>query len=288
MKGKIKGKAGFIEYYRELFSSDEDFQIFLNNLSSEHLPILRFATNNEVKLKQLWAKQHLPWQISTEYSNALLWPTAIPAGTELPGYAEHLFFPMNPSSLQPVLALDPKPGEVILDACAAPGGKALFIADLMGDAHTLYANDSSGIRRQRLRTILSDYRHGDVQVIGQHAETLFKKYPRYFDKILLDAPCSSERHVWSSPKHLAEWSPSRIKRLYYQQVALINGLWLALKPGGSLVYSTCAVNTMENEGVIEQFLKKHPEAKLVSQQRIWPDATTHDPMFVTIVDSFSK
>lgn len=282
----MKGKAGFLEYYRQLFSSDEDFQQFLHNLTTEHLPILRFSAKNAVHLKELWAAQRLPWKISPDYPLALLWPNNIPAGIELPGYAEQLFFPMNPSSLQPVLALDPKPGEVILDACAAPGGKALFIADLMGDAGTLQANDSSGARRQRLRTILTEYGHSEVAVIGQHAETLFKRYPQKFDKILLDAPCSSEKHVWNSTKHLTDWSPSRIKRLYYQQVALINGLWLALKPGGRLVYSTCAVNTMENEGVIEQLLKKYPEAQVVSQQRIWPDTTTHDPMFVAIVDSF--
>lgn len=287
-----KGKIGFEAYYRQLFGTDLEFQKFLKNLTAEHLPILRFAPKNETRLKELWAAAGMPWpaspakrgeQVSTEYRYALLWPKNIPLGTELPGYAEHLFFPMNLSSLQPVLVLDPQPGELILDACAAPGGKALFIADLMGDASTLSANDSSAGRRQRLRSIMTDYGHSEVRVIGTNAAIIFKRYPEYFDKILLDAPCSSERHVYLSPKHLAEWSPSRIKRLAQDQKALINGLWLALKPGGTLVYVTCAVNQEENEKQIENFLKKHPTAIVQQQTRISPDAAEHDPMFFAVI-----
>jgi len=284
MDKALTGKIGFETYYRQLFADDMAFQNFLQNLTAEHLPILRFAPKNEMRLKELWAAADMPWQVSADYPCALLWPKHIALGTELPGYAEHLLFPMNVSSLQPVLALDPRPGELILDACAAPGGKALFIADLLGDASTLSANDSSAQRRQRLRTIMTDYSHSEVRVIGANAAILFKKYPGYFDKILLDAPCSSERHVYLSQKHLADWSPSRIKRLTQDQKALINGVWLALKPGGRLVYVTCAVNHTENEVVIEKFLAKHPDATLQQQTRIWPDATEHDPMWFAVLE----
>lgn len=277
MSGK---KLTFEEYYRQLFARDDEFDEFLHNLSAEHKPILRFAPHNEARLKHMWHEASLPWQISPVWHYALMWPNTVPLGTTLPGNAEHLFFAMNPSSLYPVLTLDPQPGERILDACAAPGGKAVFIAEQMNYSGELVANDTSAARGQRLRQVLADYACTNTIVWKTKAETIFKRHPAHFDRILLDAPCSSERHVYLSPKHKAEWSISRIKRLKQQQIALINGLWLAVKPGGRLVYSTCAVNQAENEGVIEDFLHRHPEARLKQQQRIAPDATTFDPMFV--------
>lgn len=273
-------KITFEQYYRGLFDSDAAFAEFLRNLTAEHKPILRFAPHNEVQLKQLWQQAKLPWNISPVWPYALLWPKHIPLGTPLPGNTEHLFFAMNPASLYPVMALDPQPGECILDACAAPGGKAVFIAERMQYTGTLVANDPSGARSQRLRQVLTDYACRNATSWKTKAETIFKRHPKYFDRILLDAPCSSERHVYLSSKHKADWSVSRIKRLKQQQIALINGLWLALKPGGRLVYSTCAVNREENESVIDDLLKRHPEAQLIKQQRIWPDAATFDPMFV--------
>lgn len=273
-------KVTFEEYYRKLFDSDAAFAEFLQNLAAEHKPILRFHARHEATLRKLWAAHGWPWKLSPVWPNALLWPEGVPMGTRLPGNDDWLFFAMNPSSLYPVLALDPQPGEHILDACAAPGGKAVFIAEQMNFSGELVANDTSVARSQRLRQVLADYACTNTSVWQAKAETIFKRYPQYFDRILLDAPCSSERHVYLSAQYKALWSEARIKHLKQQQIALINGLWLALKPGGRLVYSTCAVNFEENEKVIEDFLKRHSTAHLESQQRVWPDATTFDPMFV--------
>lgn len=270
----------FEEYYRKLFNSEAEFQQFLNNLTAEHKPVLRFRQQDQARLQELWAKQQLPWQLVPEYSNALLWPDNVPLGTPLPGFAEKLIYPMNVSSLYPVLALDPQPGEQILDACAAPGGKALAIYDRMTGEGELIANDSSPARVYRMRQVFQEYGAAGVTIWQKKAEIIFKRYPEYFDKILLDAPCSSEKHVYTQPKYLAQWTPARIKHLKQRQIALINGLWLALKPGGRLVYSTCAVNQEENEGVVADFLKRHPEAQQLTEQRIWPDADRFDPMFI--------
>lgn len=275
-----KPKISFEQYYRGLFDSDAVFAEFLHNLSAEHKPILRFPDRHEARLRTLWSEQGWPWRTLDFYPQALLWPEGVPLGTRLPGSDDYLFFAMNPASLYPVLALDPQPHEKILDACAAPGGKAVFIAERMQYTGELVANDPSEARSKRLRQVLADYACTNTITWKTKAETIFKRYPKYFDRILLDAPCSSERHVYLSPTFKAQWTPARIKHLKQQQIALINGLWLAVKPGGRLVYSTCAVNYEENEGVIEDFLKRHPEATLEKQQRVAPDATTFDPMFV--------
>lgn len=194
------------------------------------------------------------------------------------------YYVMNAASLKPVVALDPKPGEVILDACAAPGGKATAIAHRLKNSGKLYCNDRSPNRFNRLKKTILDLGYDNIELWCKKSETLYKKYPNYFDGILLDAPCSSEKHVWHSPKYLAQWSESRIKRLKQQQIALLNGLWLALKPGGRIVYATCALNTAENEGVIEDFQERHPEATISQQERLPPDAELFDPMFYARIE----
>ncbi len=235
------------------------------------------------------------------HKHTLVWPTEIPLGTDLPGNNDHLFYIQNASSLLPVLALDLKPDHLILDACAAPGGKALFISDLLSSTKNLTVNDLSSQRIQRVLKIFEEYKKEKPTYHTTNAATLFKKYPEKFDRILLDAPCSSEKHVWQSSQHLKIWSPGRIRSLKQTQISLINGLFLALKPGGRIVYSTCAFTPEENEEVIEKFLKKYKdECKVIPYPKNLPgfnkenlfgriDITKKenenlDPMFIAIIE----
>jgi len=107
-----------------------------------------------------------------------------------------------------------------------------------------------------MRQTFGEFQLNDIDIWGRPAETIYQQYPNYFDKILLDAPCSSEKHVWNDIKYLKQWTPNRIKVLHLRQLALLGGLLLALKPGGILVYSTCAVNTLENEETVGELLQK--------------------------------
>ncbi len=263
----LKGKEGFIEYYTAqlpLLDYDPDPVLLINPAYQDELT---------------FTSEPLAW-----YPGAWLWPKAFPAGTTLPGLAEGYFYVLNAASLKPVLALNPQPGEIILDACAAPGGKTAAIAHLMQGQGELDAFDTSAARLHRLRTTVDQLGYSNIRIANRKAETLFKRSPAHYDGILLDAPCSSEKHVWHSPKHLADWSVSRIKRLKQQQIALLNGLWLALKPGGRIVYVTCALNTAENEGVMTDFKTRHPEASVTQQKRITPDATLFDPLFYARIE----
>lgn len=270
----MKGKEGFIAYYGD--------QLAL--LDFEPKPVILPHPKLLPALIQLWQEQGLTMQPLQWYPQAWLWPTELPLGSELPGYLEGLFYVLNASSLKPVIVLDPQPAETILDACAAPGGKAVTIAHCLQDTGRLDCTDSSSKRIQRLRATIQGLGYNNVTTTVRKAETIFKKLPNHYDAILLDAPCSSEKHVWHSPKYLEEWSPSRIKRLKYQQIALLNGLWLALKPGGRIVYVTCALNTEENEGVILDFQKRHPEGVITQQERITPDAEMFDPLFYARIE----
>lgn len=146
----------------------------------------------------------------------------------------------------------------MLDACAAPGGKALFIHALMEGRGRLLANDLSPARRAAMQRTFAEYAPAaeTIEIGREKAETIFRRQPAAFDRILLDSPCSSEKHVYLSSRHLAEWSETRVRQLQQRQYGLLSGLLLALKPGGRLVYSTCAVNAEENEGVVGRLLAK--------------------------------
>lgn len=249
-----RGPEAFSLHYQNIFG--EKWAKIAPELSKINQPILRFSPKNEDKLKKIWVKNGFEWKTLAWHPYALLWPTQIPAGEEIPGFAEHLFYPMNASSLLPVLALNPQPGELILDACAAPGGKTLFIHDLTKGKGQIIANDLSLSRSNRMKQAFTDYQADNIKVWHKKAEIIFKRYLNYFDKILVDAPCSSEKHVFNSAKHLQQWTPGRIKQLQYRQIALISGLILALKPGGTMVYATCAITPEENEMVVNKILKK--------------------------------
>ena len=152
---------------------------------------------------------------------------------------------------------------IILDACAAPGGKSLVLASHMSRNTKLLANELSAVRRRRLVNVLNDYLDSEtrmqVTVSGFNAAALGSKKNEWnrFDAILLDVPCSSERHVIQNAKALREWTPARIRSLSGRQWSLLSAAFLLLKPGGSLVYSTCALSPEENDGPVSKLLSKY-------------------------------
>ena len=152
---------------------------------------------------------------------------------------------------------------IILDACAAPGGKSLVLASLMAAGVQLLCNELSSERRRRLKNVLDEHLAEDkrrqVTVSGFDAGEMGGKKSEWgrFDAILLDAPCSSERHVIQNPKALAEWKPARPRSLSRRQWSLLSSAFLLLKPGGSLVYATCALSPEENDGPVSRLLEKY-------------------------------
>ena len=169
----------------------------------------------------------------------------------------------NAASWLPVLALDPQPGEAILDVCAAPGGKASHIAALTNNQADLTVNDNSRARLAKMRANLerlgvqADYTLFDASQLSRKLEG------QQFDKILLDAPCSGEGLMrYGRDKDFATWSVAHIKRLQSLQKQIILQAWQLLKPGGTLVYSTCTMAPEENEAVVDYLLRKRADAAL--------------------------
>ena len=189
-----------------------------------------------------------------------------PALTE--PYAEGLTAPyfLDPASVAAARSLRLPAEGLILDACAAPGGKSLVIASRMGRETRLLANELSSERRRRLAQTLDTHLEGEtrerVTVSGFDAAGAAgrKSERERFDAVLLDAPCSSERHVLASPQALSRWTPARPKFLARRQWALLSAAFLLLRPGGSLVYATCALTEEENDAVAARLLSKYGDA----------------------------
>jgi 16S rRNA (cytosine1407-C5)-methyltransferase len=174
----------------------------------------------------------------------------------------------NAASWLPVIALDPQPGDHILDMCAAPGGKTSHIAALAHNEAYITANDNSRPRLAKLRSNLMRLGIKNVEYTLFDATQIVRKLEgRQFDKILLDAPCSGEGMMTlDNDKDFATWSVAHIKRLQQLQKRIISQAWQLLKPGGTLVYSTCTMAPEENEAVID-YLLRHNEDAWVQQMK---------------------
>ncbi|MCW8916318.1 MAG: RsmB/NOP family class I SAM-dependent RNA methyltransferase [Magnetovibrio sp.] len=173
----------------------------------------------------------------------------------------------NASSLIPALAMDPQPGDRILDVCAAPGGKTSHIQALAGGEATIFANDAMKPRLSKLEEVLTTFHVGNAtitnfegQFIDRHIDDLGGEL---FDRILLDAQCSGEGMMdLSHPGALRFWTEERVIKMSYLQQKMLTAAWKLLKPGGTLVYSTCTFGPEENEGPVSRHLKHHDDAQI--------------------------
>ena len=167
---------------------------------------------------------------------------------------------LDSASVLAALCLPVKNSQKILDLCAAPGGKTVVLASRMDKKTELFANERSASRKTRLQntvnTCLPSEINSRIKVSCSDGAVWCKKQSECFDRILLDAPCSSERHVFLDAKYLDQWTPSRIKTVTMQQWSLLSCAFRLLKENGIMVYSTCALCPLENDLMIEKLLQK--------------------------------
>lgn len=164
------------------------------------------------------------------------------------------------ASMIPPLVLNPKPSEIVLDMCAAPGSKTTQMAAMMKNKGLIVANDYKGDRMQSLG--INIQRSGITNtLITQMSGKRFYQFA--FDKILVDAPCSGTGTIRKSLKTILIWNPGMVKKISYQQKELILRAFENLKEGGEMVYSTCSLEPEENEGVVDFLLQKFENAEIV-------------------------
>jgi len=207
------------------------------------------------------------------------------------------FYIQDPSTLLAPLELAPKAGEMVLDLCAAPGGKTTFIAQLMGNIGKIIAADISEERLKLLKencdrlgvtsvhpTVLSTIPHSAFRIphsnAGGRSTDFFIAENAQFDRILIDAPCSNTGVLRRRVDLRWRISPEELLRLQKTQLDLLKLAATKLKPGGVLIYSTCSLEPEENSSVIESFLREHQQFKLESERELLPFKDNVDGAFV--------
>jgi 16S rRNA C967 or C1407 C5-methylase (RsmB/RsmF family) len=170
----------------------------------------------------------------------------------------------NASSLIPPLALEPQPGEDVLDLCASPGGKACHIAALTGNKAALWLNDGLPARIGKLREVAALMRVDYKELTAIQAQYADRFIPQQFDRILLDAQCTGEGRVdLRKPNALRYWSLDRVTEYGYLQQRMLAAAFKLLKPGGVLVYTTCTISPEENERPVDVLLNRFDECRVL-------------------------
>ena len=205
------------------------------------------------------------------------------------------YYLQEPSAMTAAAALRPLPGERVLDLCAAPGGKSTQLAAMMSGEGLLVCNEPVPGRAQVLSRNLERMGVKNAVAVCSLPEELSPRWPEFFDKILVDAPCSGEGMFRRHPETRGEWTISAPAGCAGRQAHILRHAAMMLRPGGRLAYSTCTFNATENEGVVEAFLKEHPDFHLVpfslpglpacgGMLRVWPHLVKGEGHFAALLE----
>ncbi|MGI6056932.1 MAG: RsmB/NOP family class I SAM-dependent RNA methyltransferase [Bilifractor sp.] len=179
-----------------------------------------------------------------------------------PYYAAGVYYLQEPSAMTPASRLPVEPGDRVLDLCAAPGGKATELAARLGGTGILVANDASNSRAKALLRNLELFGTENMFVTNEMPDRLADVFTGYFDKILVDAPCSGEGMFRKDPEVAETWSPERVRYFASQQRNILENARKMLKPGGYLMYSTCTFSPDEDEQMISWLIRTFPDLSL--------------------------
>ena len=174
-----------------------------------------------------------------------------------------LIYFQEPSAMSAAEALDIKPGDYVLDLCAAPGGKATQAAERLQGKGLLVANEIIPKRAKILAENIGRMGITNAVVTNEKPEKLAEKYADFFDKIIVDAPCSGEGMFRKEPQAVAEWSIAHTESCAVRQKKILQSAFGMLKKGGRLVYSTCTFAPCENEGIAGWVLETYPDVELL-------------------------
>lgn len=180
-----------------------------------------------------------------------------------PYYFAGMYYLQEPSAMTPANLLPVEPGDRVLDICAAPGGKATELGAKLNHTGLLVANDISNSRAKALLKNIELFGIPNVLVTSEAPEKLAEKFPVFFDKILIDAPCSGEGMFRKNPGMMKDWETYGPKHYSGLQRSILPHAIRMLKPGGMLLYSTCTFSPEENEGSVKFMLDLDPDLEVV-------------------------
>ncbi len=239
---------------------EAEYMNFLESYRMEKVQALRvntLKTNlSEFVADSPFSLEPVPWcSVGFYYSSA-----SRPG--KHPYHDAGLYYIQEPSAMAAAELLDPQPGEKILDLCAAPGGKTTHIAQKMEQQGLLVTNEIHPARAKILSQNIERFGIKNAIVTNETPDRLSRRFRDYFDRILVDAPCSGEGMFRKDEHARAEWSLESVELCAKRQLEILECASHMLRPGGRLVYSTCTFSPEENEGTVSRFIKQFPEFEI--------------------------
>ena len=224
----------------------------------------------------------IPWEENGFYT------TAERVGNS-PFHAAGLFYSQEPSAMSAAPLLQVQPGERVLDLCSAPGGKGTQLACKMAGKGLIVLNEPVFARAKILSQNVERMGISNAVVISELPEKLSTKFAGYFDKILVDAPCSGEGMFRKNAEEaLGEWTQENVEMCAERQAHILEEATKMLAVGGKLCYSTCTFSTLEDEGQVCDYLQKHPEIRLLKSEKLYPHKVAGEGHFVALFEKIAK
>lgn len=256
---------------------------FLYSYDNNRFQALRF---NTLKVQSPEERMRILKTLKTSSDKKVSWANAAYYFDENVRPGKHpyhemgLYYIQEPSAMSAAALLAPKPGMRVLDLCAAPGGKSTQLATYLGDSGLLVSNE---INTQRSRILSQNIERMGIKnaiVTNEDSFVLASHFPGFFNAIQVDAPCSGEGMFRKLPEAIEQWSMENVAICAARQKEILDNAAVMLKPGGTIVYSTCTFSKEENEDVIEYFLERHPDFTLEEMERFWPHKVDGEGHFV--------
>ncbi|MFR9069008.1 MAG: RsmF rRNA methyltransferase first C-terminal domain-containing protein [Paraclostridium sp.] len=190
------------------------------------------------------------------------------------------YYLQEPSAMSVVPKVDVQEGDKVLDMCAAPGGKSTYILSKLNDTGLLVSNEINPIRIKALGENLERFGAKNCIITNTDSNNLRKVFTGYFDKVVIDAPCSGQGMFRKDEVAIKDWSYAKVLECQSIQREIIRDGYEMLKNGGILVYSTCTFAKEENETIINEFIEEFENAKLIEMDRVWPHKVKGEGHFV--------
>ena len=203
-------------------------------------------------------------------------------------HAAGLFYSQEPSAMSAAPLLNVQKGERVLDLCSAPGGKGTQLASKMQGEGIIVLNEPIFSRAKILSQNVERLGIKNAVVTSLMPEKLAEKFTGYFDKVLVDAPCSGEGMFRKNAEEaLREWSEENVELCAKRQAHILHEATSVLRVGGMLVYSTCTFSYAEDEGQVFDYLQKHPNMRLIKQEKLYPHKVKGEGHFVALFEKIA-
>ena len=230
-----------------------EYDAFLQSLQRPRAVALRFNPLKGQAPSLPFVTAPVPWEPMGFYYD----PEARP-GLH-PYHEAGVYYLQEASAMAPVALLDPQPGERICDLCAAPGGKSTQIAGRLLGRGFLLCNEVNPKRAKILSRNIERLGIANALVTNEYPNVLADRFPDFFDRVLVDAPCSGEGMFRKEEAAVTDWSPETVEMCARRQAEILNSAAKLVRPGGRLVYSTCTFAPQEDEEAVAAFLERHPD-----------------------------